>query len=122
MGLSADLLSVFAFHWSGFDFIHAHSHGGSPVGHSHNNGEGDHDTGGNANMLSAFVHVLSDMCSSVLMVVAGFLIYFKATPGVITDAICSLVVSVRYFLMFVFVNVNDCECLMPIMIHRQFSF
>jgi len=50
-------------------------------------------------MLSAFVHVVSDLMRSFLMTISGVLIVFRVTPPVETDSVCSLVVSLFVFVM-----------------------
>lgn len=50
-------------------------------------------------MLSAFVHVVTDLARSLLMTVAAVLIVFRVTPPVETDSVCSLCVSLFVFVL-----------------------
>ena len=102
----------------GHDHSHGHSHGHSGHDHSHSHGhdetksltspqkggyasvsEAQHtdeivpDTQRNVNLHAAYLHVMADLAQSVVVFVAGLIIWYKPTWQ-ITDPICTLIFSV----------------------------
>lgn len=96
---------------SGHD--HSHGHSGHDNSHSHGNGETESlvssqkeryvhqhtdeivqaDPGRNVNLHAAYLHVLADLAQSVVVFVAGLIIWYEPSWQ-ITDPICTLIFSV----------------------------
>ena len=74
---------------------HGHSHGGGGGGghgHSHDDGESAGDRQ-NVNVKAAFVHVVGDFLSSLGVLIAALIIYFKPEYK-LADPICTFIFSV----------------------------
>ena len=84
-GLSVNLIGVIFFH-------EAHAHG-SAGGHQHDHGGGCCGGGGSQqNMRGVYLHILADLLGSVSVIVSSIIV--KTTGFMISDPICSLVISV----------------------------
>jgi Co/Zn/Cd efflux system component len=88
--------------------VHSHSHNHDHSQHSHSaqcdadhsdnqNGSGSASTATfltmNLNLLSSFIHLAADVIRTIIVLIAGCLIYMGIAPGVTTDAYSSLLVS-----------------------------